>query len=84
MIDLKEMAKEFHADFARDHQVGGDHYLKLSIQPWDAMECWLTEEEFKGFLKGNIIKYIARCDHKGGRIDIEKIRQYVDKLLELY
>ena len=45
MIDLNEMANEFHADFARDHQVGGDHYLKLAIQPWDAMECWLTEEE---------------------------------------
>ena len=59
MIDLNQMAKDFHADFARERQVGGDHYLNLDIQPWDAMESWLTEEEFKGFLKGNIIKYSA-------------------------
>jgi len=84
MIDFNEMAEEFDCKFAKDYQAGGDHYLTLSIQPWDAMESWLTEEEFKGFLKGNIIKYICRCDNKGGRIDIEKIRQYVDKLLELY
>lgn len=66
------------------HQVGGAHYLDKDVQPWKAMESWMSEEQFKGFLRGNVIKYIARCDDKGGRIDLEKAKHYLDKLIEMY
>ena len=46
----------------RDTQVGGDHYRSKTVQPWDAMESWMSPEQFKGFLRGNAIKYLARCD----------------------
>lgn len=66
-------------------QAGGDHYKKLKVQPWDAMEAWLTPEEFRGFLKGNIIKYIARAN--SGKEDhnlmIEKAAHYQQKLDEM-
>ena len=65
-------------------QVGGEHYTSKTVQPWQAMESWMTEEQFKGFLKGNVIKYLARCDDKGGKIDLEKARHYLDKLIEFY
>lgn len=65
-------------------QVGGEHYLTKKIQPWDAMESWMTEEQFKGFLLGNVIKYVARFQDKGGRIDLEKSQHYLDKLLEVW
>lgn len=65
-------------------QVGGAHYTDKSVQPWQAMESWMSEEQFKGFLKGNVIKYLARCDDKGGKIDLEKARHYLDKLIEFY
>ena len=65
-------------------QVGGEHYTSKSVQPWEAMEAWMSEEQFKGFLKGNVIKYLARCDDKGGRIDLEKAKHYLDKLLTMY
>jgi len=65
-------------------QVGGAHYTSKLIQPWEAMEAWMTEDQFKGFLKGNVIKYLARCDDKGGKIDLEKARHYLDKLIEMY
>ena len=42
------------------YQVGGSHYLDKSIQPWQAMESWMTEDQFRGFLIGNVIKYISR------------------------
>ena len=74
MIDLNQMAQDFHADFARDRQIAGDHYTKKSIQPWDAMEVWMSEEKFLGYLQGNIIKYVARCDEKGGVTDLKKAR----------
>lgn len=67
-----------------DYQVAGEHYTSKSVQPWQAMEAWMSEEQFKGFLKGNVIKYIARCDDKGGRIDLEKAKHYLDKLLTMY
>jgi hypothetical protein len=69
---------------ANHEQVAGDHYLLKSIQPWEAMESWMTEDQFKGFLLGNVIKYIARFQDKGGRIDLEKAQHYLDKLLEVW
>lgn len=65
-------------------QVAGEHYTSKEIQPWDAMQCWMTEEQYKGFMLGNVIKYIARFQDKGGRIDLEKARHYLDKLIELW
>lgn len=67
---------------ARDKQIGGDHYRSKRIQPWDAMECWMSLEEFCGYLRGNIIKYMARYPEKGGVEDLRKARHYLDKLIE--
>jgi hypothetical protein len=64
-------------------QVGGDHYKNMGVQPWKAMESWMTPEQFAGFLRGNAIKYLARCDAKGGIDDIKKARHYIDKLVEV-
>ena len=68
---------------ADQQQVGGNHYKDLSVQPWSAMESWMTPEQFAGFLRGNAIKYLARCDVKGGIDDIKKARHYIDKLVEV-
>ncbi len=64
-------------------QIGGEHYTSKRIQPWSAMEAWMTPEEFKGFLKCNIIKYIARERDKGGIEDVLKARHYINKLIEV-
>jgi hypothetical protein len=69
---------------ANDLQIGGTHYKLQAIQPWDAMEAWLTPEQFIGFLKGNVIKYMARCENKGGWEDLKKGQHYLNKLLEIY
>jgi len=68
---------------ADDLQIGGDHYKNMGVQPWVAMESWMTPEQFAGFLRGNAIKYLARCDAKGGIDDIKKARHYIDKLVEV-
>lgn len=64
-------------------QVGGDHYRRLAVQPWEAMEAWLSPDEFAGFLRGNVIKYMARFRDKGGVEDVRKARHYLDRLIEL-
>lgn len=66
-----------------EHQIGGDHYVTKSVQPWDAMKAWMSHEEFAGFLRGNVIKYIARYKDKGGLDDLQKARHYLDKLIEI-
>jgi hypothetical protein len=69
--------------FASDTQVGGDHYRKLAVQPWDAMQAWMTPEEFRGFLRGCVIKYVARKKHEGTE-DFEKARHFLAKLIEVW
>ena len=67
-----------------DMQVGGDHYKDMSIQPWTVMESILTNEEFVGFLKGNIIKYSMRDGKKENSFqDAGKAAHYIAKLLEV-
>lgn len=68
---------------ANDTQVGGDHYHNKSIQPWDAMRAWMSPEAFQGYLRGNVIKYVARCEDKGGIEDLRKAKHYLEKLLEV-
>lgn len=71
----------------RARQEGGNHYLNMGIQPWDAMRAWLSPEQFAGFLLGNCIKYLARFNAKatgkGGLPDLLKARHYLEKLIEL-
>ena len=64
-------------------QIGGTHYTSKSIQPWDAMGAWMSKEEFVGFLRGNALKYLARCNDKGGVEDVKKAQHYIEKLLEV-
>ena len=64
-------------------QVGGTHYKDMGMQPWHVMEAVLTPEEFKGFLKGNIIKYAMRQGKKAGTDDGNKAQHYKMKLDEI-
>lgn len=69
---------------SNDYQVGGDHYMTMGVQPWTAMECWMSPEEFKGFLRGNAIKYVARAGSKTRYAeDIKKAIHYLEKLAEV-
>lgn len=69
---------------ALDRQVAGDHYSKLGdYQPWEVLQHWLTPEEFRGYMKGTAIAYLARERDKGGDTDIEKALHTLQGLLEL-
>jgi hypothetical protein len=65
------------------YQVGGDHYASKDIQPWDAMQAWMSPEAFSGFLHGNCIKYLARYRDKNGVQDLKKCQHYLAKLIEM-
>jgi len=67
---------------ADDLQVSGNHYKDMPIQPWHVMEAVLSPEEFRGFLRGNVIKYALRAGRKEGTDDAGKARHYMLKLKE--
>jgi hypothetical protein len=58
-----------------------DHYTSGSIECIDAIRSALTPEEFRGYLKGNIIKYIWRERLKGQNESLNKADWYLDYLL---
>ena len=69
-------------------QFGGDFYKTMAVQPWTALESWLTPEQLTGYHLGQAIAYLARFNtqgaaEKGGRQDLLKAQHYLDKLLEL-
>lgn len=51
------------------------HYRDLVPEPIDVIEGWKL-----GYRLGNVIKYLARADHKGARLkDLMKARWYLDR-----
>ena len=69
---------------ADEIQVGGSHYKDMAIQPWDVMQAVLTPEEFRGYLKGSVLKYSLRAGKKeGADDDADKARHYALKLREV-
>jgi hypothetical protein len=60
-----------------------DHYTaEGSIECIEAIEAQLTPEEFRGFLKGNVAKYVWRERHKNGREDLRKAQWYINHLVK--
>lgn len=59
-------------------QVAGDHYKKMKIQPVQYIHANNIP-----FIEGCIIKYVSRWRDKGGVRDLEKIKHFVDLLIEL-
>lgn len=68
---------------ANNRQVGGDHYKKMKIQPWDLFGSIFNLDEQIGFYLGNVYKYLMRYDSKNGIQDLEKAKHYLEKLIEV-
>ena len=58
-----------------------DHYTRGGIECLDAIESALTPEEFRGYIKGNILKYTWREKLKNKDQDLKKAEFYLKKLL---
>ena len=47
------------------------HYKDTPIQFIDEVKAAMTTEQYLGFLRGNVIKYLWRYENKGGKQDLE-------------
>jgi Protein of unknwon function (DUF3310) len=62
-----------------DVQIGGDHYRKGKIQPWD----YILANDI-GYLEGTAIKYLTRWKYKNGVEDLKKAKHFIEKAIENY
>ena len=63
-----------------------DYYNSNGLSPVNAFKQGLiSKEQFKGFIKGNVIKYTTRCDNGKGQFnsDIDKAIHYLEILREI-
>ena len=58
------------------------HYTQGDIECIDAIRASLTDDEWRGYIKGNILKYTWREKTKGGDESLEKARWYLNRLLD--
>ena len=61
-----------------------DHYNTGSIECIDAIQESMSSVAFKGYLKGNCMKYLWRYDYKGKQVqDLQKAGWYLNKLTKM-
>lgn len=75
---------DWEVEISSYRQVGGDHYERMAIQPWDALAAWLSPSEFRAHLRASAIEYLARSESKGGMADVRKAHHCLAKALESY
>ena len=50
-----------------------DHYTAIRPEPIRVINAWRLN-----FNLGNVVKYIARCERKGGLEDLRKAKRYLE------
>lgn len=59
-----------------------NHYCQGGIECIKAIEASMTPEEFQGYCKGNVMKYIWRFREKNGLEDLKKAQVYLGWMIE--
>lgn len=59
-----------------------NYYADSAIECIDAMKAMMTHEQFVGYLRGNVFKYLWRYQKKNGAEDLKKSNWYLQKLIE--
>lgn len=71
------VAKKMHDPVAQP-----DHYNKGAIEAIEAIKASMHPQEYKGYLKGNCLKYLWRYEYKNGKEDLKKAQVYLNWLVE--
>jgi hypothetical protein len=59
------------------------HYLHGKKETIDVINDCMTSDEFHGYLKGNILKYVSRYKFKGEPLeDLHKAQWYLNRLVK--
>jgi hypothetical protein len=62
--------------------INPEHYKKGGIECIEAIKASMSDLEFQGYLKGNVLKYMWRFRHKKGVEDLQKAEWYNKRLID--
>ena len=62
---------------SKETQIGGDHYSKRKIQPFD-----IIDEYDLDYYEGAALKYLLRHKDKNGKEDLLKLKDYADCIID--
>src|SRR6056297_2055046 len=78
----EDFEKAFSDALDRDDKVNSpSHYRSGNIECIEAIEEALTDEELRGYFKGNCLKYLWREQYKNQLEDLRKAKWYLDRLV---
>ena len=59
------------------------HYRYGKKETIDVIQDCMTDDEYHGYLKGNVLKYVSRYKFKGEPLeDLKKAQWYLNKLIK--
>lgn len=59
------------------------HYGQGNIECIEYIQDFLSHDEFVGYLRGNIAKYLHRWRYKNGLEDLHKAQWYLNRLVQV-
>ena len=82
-IEERRLSIEHEVKTANAKQVGGDHYKKMGVEPWDVIDTWPLEQKI-GAYRAGALKYLMRMGSKDEEVqEIGKGIHYLEKLTEV-
>jgi hypothetical protein len=78
------VGKLFHPSDASCPVENPDHYNTGAIEAIEAIRASMPSEQFFGYLKGNVMKYLWRYDYKEKPVeDLRKADWYLNRLIDV-
>ena len=84
-----KFAKDHSHDMSYENEITYDnvnapaHYLHGRKETIDVISDCMTDDEYHGYLKGNILKYVSRYKFKGEPLeDLKKAQWYLNRLIQ--
>ena len=87
--EMQEIIRKTPVSSVREDEEKGDavnhppHYTTGGIETLDVIRAKMSSDRFQGYLMGNVLKYLLRCEYKEKRLeDIKKAQFYLNALVE--
>jgi len=81
-VSRTAVGKLYHPEDKHNPVTQPDHYNKGAIEAIEAIKASMHPQEYKGYLKGNCLKYLWRYEYKNGIEDLKKAQVYLGWLIK--
>tara|TARA_R100000773_G_C4221284_1_gene120360 strand:- start:8648 stop:8941 length:294 start_codon:yes stop_codon:yes gene_type:complete len=82
-FEIEDLFNDIDGDIAGEDYVNSPpHYGQGRIECIEYIKDFLSDDEYTGYLRGNIAKYLHRWRYKNGLEDLKKARWYLEALIQ--